>query len=95
MTQEQLWNPALHEHKSVTILMWMTLYSMTPPPAYSHTSPADSTERMGMEEYISTMTDMLMSIGIDKSSAQRSVSKFPKKSDATSVEVYVRGAICP
>ena len=46
-----------------------------------------------MEEYDSGMTGMLMSMGIDKFSAQRRVSKLSNKPDATFVEVYGRGAI--
>ena len=46
--------------------------------SYSPTSAADSPARMDMEEYDSTMTDMHMSIGVDKASAQLSVGTFPR-----------------
>ena len=44
--------------------------SVVDSPMYSHTNAAD-TPRMNMEEYDSAMTDMLMSIGVDKFSAQK------------------------
>ena len=55
-------------------------------PMYSATSLADSPVRMDMEEYDSTATDMLMSIGVDKLSAQQFVDKLCKKPDGTFIE---------
>ena len=46
-----------------------------------------------MEEYDSAMTDMLMSIGVDKFSAQKFVGQLSEKPDASFIEVYGRGAV--
>ena len=61
-------------------------------PMYSPTSAADM-PRMTMEDYDSAMTDMLMSIGVDKFSAQTLVRQLSKTPDASFMEVYGRGAI--
>ena len=76
------WNPALHE-QIFRYDLHVDDVLFDDPPAYSPTSPADSAERMDMEEYDSAMTDMLMSIGVDKLSATQLMGKSSKKPDAS------------